>query len=94
MHNDNKIDEDLCLPIITLDYNADKAAVDRVDQLCHNYNMQKRTKRRPLAYFFNCLNIAGINSMVIFRAKLLRREKVSYRRQIFLESLGICFIHG
>ena len=32
--------------------------------------------------------------MVIFRAKLLQREKVSYRRQIFLESLGICFIHG
>ena len=32
--------------------------------------------------------------MVIFRAKLLLKEKVSYRRQIFLESLGICFIHG
>ena len=45
MHNDNKIDEDLFLPIITLDDNADKAAVDRVDQLCDNYNVQKRTKR-------------------------------------------------
>ena len=45
MHNDNKIDKDLGLPIITLDYNADKAAVERVDQLCHNYNVQKRTKR-------------------------------------------------
>ena len=45
MHNDNKTDEDLCLPIITLDYNADKAAVDRVDLLCHNYNVQERTKR-------------------------------------------------
>ena len=75
MHNDNKIDEDSGLPIITLDYNANKAAVDRVDQLCHNYNVQKRTKLRPLAYSFNCLNIAGINSMVIFRAKLPQREK-------------------
>ena len=75
MHNDNKIGEDSSLPIITLDYNANKASVDRVDQLCHNYNVQKRTKRSPLAYFFNCLNIAGINSMVIFRAKLPQREK-------------------
>ena len=45
MLNDNKIDGDLCLPIITLDYNADKASVDQVDQLCHNYNVQKKTKR-------------------------------------------------
>ena len=42
---------------------------DRVYQLCHNYSVQKRTKRWPLAYFYNCLNIAGINSMVIFQAK-------------------------
>ena len=32
--------------------------------------------------------------MVIFRAKLPRREKVSYRRQIFLESLGMSLLHS
>ena len=45
IHNDNKIDEDSSSPIIILDYNANKAAVDRVDQLCHNFNVQKMTKR-------------------------------------------------
>ena len=94
MHNDNKIDEHSSFPIITLDYKDNKTAVDRVDQLCHNYNVQKRTKLLPLAYFLNCLNIAGINSMVIFRAKLPQSEKVSYRRQIFLESLAMSLLHS
>ena len=31
--------------------------------------------------------------MVIFRAKLSQREKVSYRRQIFLESLAMSLLH-
>ena len=69
MHNDNKVDETTGLPEMILDYNATKAAIDWVDQLCHNYSIQKKIKCWPLAYFYNCLNIAGINSMVIFRAK-------------------------
>ena len=44
MHNDNKVDEHTGLPEIILDYNAAKAAVDRVDQLRHN--VQKRTACR------------------------------------------------
>ena len=51
MQNDNKVDEETGLPKMILDYNATKAAVDRVDQLCHNYSVQKRKKRWPLAYF-------------------------------------------
>ena len=77
-----------------LDYNATKAAVDRVDQLCHNYSVQKRTKCCPLAYFYNCLNIAGINSMVIFRAKFSQRvNEASHRCQVFLENLSMTLLH-
>ena len=98
MHNDddednNKIDEDTGLPNMILDYNATKAAVDSVDLLCHNYSVQKRTKRWPLAYFYNCLNIAGINSMVIFRAKLPQRiNEASYRSRVFLKNLGMSLL--
>ena len=95
MHNDNKIDEDIGLPYIMLDYNATKAAVDRVDQLCHNYSAQKRTERWPLAYFCNCLNIAGANSMVTFRAKFPQRvNEASHRRRVFLENLGMSSLHS
>ena len=68
MHSDKKVDETTGKPLMILDYNATKAAVDRVDQLCHNYSVQKR-KRWPLAYFYNCLNIAAINALVIYQAK-------------------------
>ena len=45
MHNDNKTGKGLSLPKMIPDYNATKAAVHRVYQLCHNYSVQKRTKR-------------------------------------------------
>ena len=66
MHNDNKIDEGTDLPETLFDCNATRGAVDGVEQLCQNYSVQKRTKRWPLAYFYNCLYIVGIDSMVIF----------------------------
>ena len=56
--------------------------------------MQKRTKRRPLAYFYNCVNIAGINSMVIFQVKFPQRvNEASHRRRVFLENLGMSLLH-
>ena len=68
MHNHNKVDEATGKPNIMLECNATKAAVERLDQHCHNYSVQKRTKRWPLAYFYNCLNIAGISAPIIFRS--------------------------
>ena len=93
IQNDNKVDEEIGFPEMILDYNATKAAVYRVDQLCHN-SVQKRTKRGPLAYFYNCLNIAGINSMVIFRSKFSQgKSQATHSRRDFLENLGISLFH-
>ena len=36
MHSDKEVDEATEKPLMILDHNATKAAVDRVDQLCHN----------------------------------------------------------
>ena len=94
MHNDNKVDEKTGLPEMILDYNATKAAVDRFVQLCHNCSVQKRTKHWPLAYFYNCLNIAGINIMVIFRSKFLQgKSQATHSRRVFLENLGMSLLH-
>lgn len=50
----------------------------------------EKARRWPLAYFYNCLNIAGINAQVIFLAKYPDWEaKHSHRRRIFLENLGL-----
>ena len=94
MQNDNKVEEETGLPEMILDYNTTKAAVDRVDQLCHNYSVQKRTKRWPLAYFYNCLNIAGINNMVIFQSKFSNgKSQATYSHRDFLENLGKSLLH-
>ena len=94
MHDDNKVDEATGKPEMILEYNATKAAVDRVDQLCHNYSVQKRTKHWPLFYFYNCLNIAGTNALVIFYSKHpLWEEKSSHRRRKFLDNLGMSLLH-
>ena len=89
MHSDAEVDVETGKPVMILDYNRTKAAVDRVDQLCHNYSVQKRTKRWPLAYFYNCKNLAGINAQVLFLAKFPDWNKQkSHRRRLFLDSLG------
>lgn len=85
-----EVDEVSGKPVMILDYNKMKGAVDRVDQLCHNYSVQRRTTRWPLAYFYNCLNLAAINAQVVFIAKFPGWEAGSpHRRCIFLENLGL-----
>jgi hypothetical protein len=44
MHNDNEVDQASGKPAMTLDYNKTKAGIDRVDQLCHAYSVQKRNQ--------------------------------------------------
>jgi hypothetical protein len=41
MHADKAIDQKTGKPEMIIDYNKTKAAVDRVDQLCHNYSVSK-----------------------------------------------------
>ncbi|XP_018600224.2 piggyBac transposable element-derived protein 4-like [Scleropages formosus] len=90
MHDKEEVDQVSGKPMMIIDYNETKGAVDRVDQLCHNYSVQKRTKRWPLAYFYHCLNIASINAEVIFMAKFPGWEaKHPHRRRIFLKNLGL-----
>ena len=90
MHSDNDIDPETGKPEIILYYNKTKAGVDRVDQLCHNYSVQRRTKRWPLAYFYNTLNLSGVNSQVIYEAKFPEWEAgKKHRRRLYIENLGM-----
>ena len=61
MHHDNHVDKDTSKPDIILSYNSTKGAVDTVDQLCHSYSVQRKSKRWPVAYFMSTINLAGIN---------------------------------
>jgi hypothetical protein len=82
MHHDGRVDRETGKPDIILDYNATKGSVDTVDQLCHTYSEQRRTKRWPMAYFYNILNITGINSMVVFLLKYPQWEEKNSTQKI------------
>lgn len=73
--------------MITL-YNATKGGVDLVDQMSGTYNVGRTTNRWPLALFFNLLNIAGINSFVIYNSN----NNTNVKRRLFLKQLGMCLI--
>lgn len=72
-------------PVIISDYNATKGGVDTVDKLCANYNVARNTRRWPMVIFYTMLNIAGINSQIIYTANNPGTEQL---RRNFLRELA------
>lgn len=63
-------------------YNKTKGGVDVVDRLCANYNCARMTRRWPMVIFYSMVNVAGINSQVVFAfnnstTKVVRRKFLS-----------------
>nr|CAI5843818.1 unnamed protein product [Callosobruchus analis] len=67
MHNTvGSIKDDTKKPFIIETYNSTKGAVDTFDQMCQNMCANRKTRRWPLCLFFNMINMACINSYVIY----------------------------
>lgn len=89
-HHDRKVDSSNGKPHIILDYNKTKGAVDTVDQMRHKYSVRRGTKRWPLCVFYNMLDIAALNALVIWKEKNPDWNKNKrFKRRLFLEELGI-----
>lgn len=86
MHRDDGIDMETGKPDIICDYNKTKGGVDTVDKLSAAYNCARITRRWPMVIFYGLLNIAGINSFVIFDNNNPAEKRV--QRRTFLEDLG------
>jgi len=92
-HHDRKVDSSNGKPHIILDYNKTKGAVDTVDQMRHKYSVRRGTKRWPLCVFYNMLDIAALNALVIWKEKNPDWNKNKrFKRRLFLEELGTCWI--
>ena len=57
-------------PNIILHYNSTKGGTDTFDQLCHEYNVTKRTNRWPMRYFYNILDQAAVNARILLKCAL------------------------
>lgn len=88
MHNDDAIDAttgDKRKPEIITFYNHTKCGVDILDKMCRQYDVSRNSRRWPLTLFFNFLNIAGINGLIIHQ---LNNSNQSIARRDFLHTLG------
>nr|BAD11136.1 yabusame-2 [Bombyx mori] len=92
MHHDNSIDEstgEKQKPEMITFYNSTKAGVDVVDELCANYNVSRNSKRWPMTLFYGVLNMAAINTCIIYRAN----KNVTIKSTEFIRSLGLSMIY-
>lgn len=88
LHHDDEIDVNtgnLQKPAIITEYNSTKGGVDTVDKLTASYDCARNTRRWPMVIFYSMLNIAGINSQVIFCAN---NPTVDLLRRNFLRELA------
>ena len=72
------------LPNVIDTYNKTKVGVDCVDNMSRLYSVRTKTRRWPVAVFFNILNLVGINSWILYKA--CNKSKIS--RRMYLRSLA------
>lgn len=90
MHHTNVVDGgEEKKPEIVLDYNATKGGVDTADQLIRTYSVKRKTNRWPVVCFFNVLDIAALNGMIIWILNNPEWEvRRRYKRRLYLKQLA------
>lgn len=75
MHTSNCLNSETAKPEIIHVYNSTKGAVDTFDQMSQNVSCNRKTRRWPLCIFYNMMNIAAVNSYVIYNHNLTAMKK-------------------
>lgn len=75
-------------PDMVIHYNKTKSRVDTFDQLCSNMGCNRKTRRWPLCVFFGMVNIATINSYVIYCYNKYRTNDKSLSRYHYMIELS------
>lgn len=90
-HHDDKItgvDRDY-KPEIILHYNDTKGSVDTMDKMVNEYSVKRSTKRWPFVLFQNTIDIACLNSFVLWKTKYPQLSKnATHKRREFLLDMG------
>ncbi|KAJ8928499.1 hypothetical protein NQ314_018939 [Rhamnusium bicolor] len=91
MHDHDEIDAktDAHKPVIITDYNSTKGGVDTVDKLSASYNCSRNLRQMTNGHFYSMLNIAGINSQVIYASN---NPRITILRRNFLRQLANDFL--
>lgn len=86
MHHSGSVNEESQKPEIIHFYNDTKSGVDALDAKCALYSTSRRTNRWPMAIFHAILNIASVNSSVLYQFALHGKEIARFN---FVKELGM-----
>nr|CAI5857770.1 unnamed protein product [Callosobruchus analis] len=87
MHEGSAICPDTGKPEINIFYNKTKGGVDAFDQMCGSRCCSRKTRRWPLCILYGMLNMACINSWIIFNHNSQRMGKKIISRKKFMIQL-------
>jgi hypothetical protein len=89
MHQDASIvDGAKKKPEIIEFYKWSKAGVDTMDKMLGRYTTKRSTRRWPLAFFFNMLDIACLAAYILYYENNKLLPKKTYERRLFYRQLG------
>lgn len=88
MHEGAVLNPNTNKPDIIHSYNATKSGVDTFDQICSNMSCNRKTRRWPMAIFYNMLNISAVNSYVIYSYNSYKIQKKPIPRRDFMLDLS------
>jgi len=88
LHHDSAICDDSGKPEIIEFYNKTKGAVDMLDQTCARCTVQRETRRWTVAMFYGMINIAALNSLVVYAHNVRKDqpEKKIKKERLFAQN--------
>lgn len=89
MHHSVNDTTDSGKPEIIEFYNGTKGAVDSLDQKCATYSVSRRTRRWPMALFGAIMNIAAVNSYILYYS-VISNENMD--RCTFIQNLAMTLV--
>ena len=86
-HRDKDISTDEhSKPVMILDYNKTKGAVDSADKMLKEYSMHRISRRWPFVLLSHIINVCCLNAFILFRKK---HPDMKMTRKSFLKALGL-----
>lgn len=75
-------------PEIVMCYNQTKGGVDAFDQMCSSMSCSRKTNRWPMNMFYGILNMAFVNSYVIYCHNMLSKHDKPLNRREYMKKLS------
>lgn len=86
---DATINEATGKPEMIIYYNQTKGGVDTLDQMCSLMSCSRKTNRWPMALLYGMVNIACINSYIIYSHNVNNKGEKPLSRKNFMKNLSL-----